>query len=678
MSEPIVDDLQTADDDFESAWQAGAPPSLREFFERRSDVDARPTEKRRRLLVNLIKIDLEYRWRKWRPRRGGRGWSDQRERSPGVGTPRDRRGFPAVQPRPPGRPDPTASTAVEHVDRRLLETYLQEFSDVPLDDADLLDLVTQEFRVRHQCGDRPGVDAYARRFAPLADRIRERLTDYDKILAIEASIEHLFNVPEPVSDSSLAERLAAPQTRTESNVAEFARIQPGTSDASEFLRIPLPGDQPLALILREISPFEDLSSGVLDALAARATERSYHAGDVLLRQGEASDCLLIMLEGVAEVTVDDAGVTHRIAQVGRRTVIGEIGMVTREVRSANISALTDVHAAMISRDDFEKLAGQYPTLSIALSELIAERVGTLTIDVLCGKTINDFYVQQRLGRGSMGIVYKAIDRGTGTEVALKMLRHDLTFNRQAAQRFRQEAEIVKSLSHPNIVRVYGQFAAYHTNFIAMEFCDGLTLADFIKAHGALPEDVTRAILGQLAAALLYAHQAGIAHRDLKPSNVMLQSDGVVKLTDFGLARDASVSNSSLTGHGQVLGTPRYMAPEQLGGARGDERVDLYALGCVAYELITGGPLFPARRFDELMRQRFRWSLPAAEEIRPGLNPELYGIIAKCLADRPEDRAVPLDALCRWARPIDPALLAAATAVDLDGDDDPPSTVVSDE
>jgi eukaryotic-like serine/threonine-protein kinase len=635
MSDSTVDELQLAADDFDSAWQTGAPPSVREFFERCSRrQEPWSAEQRERLLVSLIKIDLEYRWRKWKQKR------------------RDQRELHAAST--------TASTTVDRVDRRLLEPYLEEFSDVALGDSSVLELVTQEFRVRHQSGDRPQVESYLPRFAPLADRIRERLADYDKILAIEASIEHLFNAPEPVSDSSLAERLAVPASPPREPAA-------ASTDLS------------LAEILAEISPFQDLSPGIQRALADHATERSFRAGEIILRQGEASDCLLIMLEGVAEVTLDDAGETHRIARVGRRTVIGEIGLITREVRSANISAVTDVQAAIISSGDFEKLAGQFPALSVALSELISERVGTLTIDVLCGKTINDFYVKQRLGRGSMGIVYKAIDSGTGTEVALKMLRHDLTFNRQAALRFRQEAEIVKSLTHPNIVRVYGQFAAYQTNFIAMEFCDGLTLADFIKAHGPLPDDVTRAILGQLSAALLYAHRAGVAHRDLKPSNVMLQWDGIVKLTDFGLARDASVSNSSLTGHGQVLGTPRYMAPEQLGGARGDERVDLYALGCLSFELIKGSPLFPARRFDELMRQRFRWTMPTADEIREGLDPDLYDLIANCLADRPDDRNVPLESLCRWARPVDPDLLAAAAAgVNPDRGNDPPSTVVPDE
>lgn len=650
MSDSTMDDLQLAADDFQSSWQAGLPPSIREYVERYSrQRGSCLADERERFLVSLIKIDLEYRWRK---------------KPPGSRIPKNS----SVSP-PDARiltNSATDSTTVDQVERRLLESYLKEFSDVAVGDSGVLDLLTQEFRVRYQTGDRPGIDNYVQRFARLADQIRERLTDYDKILAIEASIEHLFNAPEPISDSSLAERLAAP------SAAELPRDFPKSLGSGQQT------DQSLADVLAEITPFQDLSPRILEALARHATERTFQAGEVLLRQGEASDCLLVMLEGVAEVSIDDAGTTHRIARVGRRTVIGELGLVTREVRSANISALTDVHAAIISKDDFEKLAGQFPTLSVALSELIAERVGTLTIDVLCGKTINDFYVKQRLGRGSMGIVYKAIDRGTGTEVALKMLRHDLTFNRQAALRFRQEAEIVKSLTHPHIVRVYGQFAAYQTNFIAMEFCDGLTLADFIKAHGPLPDDVTWAILGQLSSALWCAHEAGVAHRDLKPSNVMLQRDGVVKLTDFGLARDASVSNTSLTGHGQVLGTPRYMAPEQLGGARGDNRVDLYALGCLTYELITGGPLFPARRFDELMRQRFRWTLPQADEIRAGLDPELYDLLAACLADRPEDRTVDLRTICRRARPVDASLLAAASAAPADENGDPPSTVVSDD
>ena len=636
MSVPSTDEVNLNADEFESSWQTGIPPSLREFFEQRCrQSSALSDDQRSRLLINLVKVDLLYRWKTSRRRTNG--------------------------PKRPSAPVTSAPTIIDQPALRLVEDTINEFDDVTLEENGLLELITQEYRVRHEWGDQPDIESYVRRFRHMADQVRDRLNDYRKILSIEASIKHLFESSEPNSDSRLVERIAETAPPPERHAI-----------------LALAQEETLLEVLSDIVPFRELSTKVQQELVDCATERTFEAGEILLRQGEVSDCLLIILEGVAEVTIDDAGETHRIARVGRRTVIGEIGMVTKEVRSANIRALTDVHAAIIAKDDFEKLVGKYPTLSIALSELIAERVGTLTIDVLCGKTINGYYVKHRLGRGSMGIVYKAIDTARGCEVALKMLRHDLTFNRQATQRFQREAEIVQALDHPNIVHVFGQFEAYHTNFIAMEFCDGPTLSQFIQVHGALPVHVTKAILGQLAAALLCAHEAEVAHRDLKPANVMLQRDGVIKLTDFGLARYVSVQHSSLTGLGQILGTPRYMAPEQLGGDRGDSRVDLYALGCVTWELITGGPLFPARRFDELMRQRFRWSFPPVEEIPGDLDEDLYSLMAQCLTDDPEDRVFQLSSICSWAALIDPAMLTVPELDDPDGQQEPSSTVDTDE
>jgi len=628
MSHCKLDAILAAADDFEKEWRDGQVPSIRAVIALSASRDQSWFEQHAgELLASLIKIDMEYRWK-------------------GLQKPVDAA----------AESSPSASTIIDAPNGPLLEKYLQEFSDIPLGGDSLLQLITHEFLVRYRWGDRPGIAEYLQRFEERRSHVEDALNDQLKILSIESSIKHLFETPETVKEAETLD--------TDGETA--------ANDDTVIGAVP----RSLHDVLAEIQPFCELSQDVHDAVVAVAQDRTFAAGEVILRQGEVSDCLLIILDGVAEVSIVDDGEVHRIARVGRHTVIGEIGLVTREVRSANISALTSLRAAMLSKEDFESLSGRFPRLSIAMSELIAERVGTLTIDVLCGKTFNHHLVKQRLGRGSMGIVYKAINTETGEDVALKMLRHDLTFNRQATSRFVQEAEIVQSLRHENIVRVYEQFSAYQTNFISMEFCDGPTLAEFIKAHGPLPDDLTRAILGQLASALMCAHATGVAHRDLKPANVMMRRDGVVKLTDFGLARCAELQGTSLTAQGQVLGTPRYMAPEQLGGDRGDERVDLYALGCVAYEMVTGKPLFPARRFADLMRQRFRWSLPAKDEIRTDLDEGIYRLLTECLTDWPEDRVFRLGGIVDWAKPIDPALLEFPTDDDSRRQRDPPSTIVS--
>ena len=192
----------------------------------------------------------------------------------------------------------------------------------------------------------------------------------------------------------------------------------------------------------------------------------------------------------------------------------------------------------------------------------------------------------------------------------------------------------------------------------MEYCDGPNLAEFIAAQGPLPLSVTKQLLGQLASALVHAHQAGVVHRDLKPGNVILHRDGFLKLVDFGLARSFAQPEAGLTVYGQIMGTPRYMAPEQLMGARGDEKSDLFALGCLTCEMLTGRPLFRSRRIEELLQERAGWEVPARHEIRGDLDEELFDVVRGCLQPSPADRQVDLEAIVAWGHPLEESLLTA--------------------
>jgi len=516
----------------------------------------------------------------------------------------------------------------------LLDGYLAEFADVQLADDSVLELIEFEFCTRHQHGDWPDLEEYPHRFGRIGEVARDRLKLFRDDLITESSIQSLFRTPELLAMDEIG--------AGEEHVAD--------ADVRQ-----------LAEVLQQIRPFAELSQHVREAVAMHAAVREFQAGEVLLKQGEAADCLLVMLEGEADVLVEESGRSHRIARLDRHTVVGEMALVTHEVRSANVVAVSAGAAALIGRDDFEHIAGRYPRLSIALSELMAERVGTLTIDVLCGKRIGRYEVRQRIGRGAMGIVYAAVECETGREVALKMLRHDLTFDRMAAQRFDQEAEIVLGLDHPHVVRVYEQFSAFGTSFIAMELCDGPSLADIVEHVGPLPDDVVRRLIGGVAQGLIAARDAGIAHRDLKPSNVMVSDDGIAKLADFGLARSLSSDLAGLTAFGQIVGTPRYMSPEQLSGERGDHRADLFALGCIAYELITGEPLFQAAKFSQLLKERMQFSLPEPAAIRPGLDHELYALLDACLVEDPDARNVDLASVAGWAGPVELEALGSAEA-----------------
>jgi len=194
-----------------------------------------------------------------------------------------------------------------------------------------------------------------------------------------------------------------------------------------------------------------------------------------------------------------------------------------------------------------------------------------------------------LGRGGMGVVYRATDRVLDREVALKELPVQLTTDPDRLQRFRQEARTLARLSHPNIIQIYDLFEDQDRLWIAMEYVDGGDLATMIESRGRLAGHEAARLAWQIAEAMQMAHERDIVHRDIKPMNVLLTANGTPKLADFGLAR--LVSSGSHTVAGTILGSPDYMSPEQAAGRVADSRSDIYALGITLYEMLTGTPPF---------------------------------------------------------------------------------------
>src|SRR6478736_2398083 len=224
--------------------------------------------------------------------------------------------------------------------------------------------------------------------------------------------------------------------------------------------------------------------------------------------------------------------------------------------------------------------------------------------MLVGQTIGTgpyrFTIEQELGSGAMGTVYRAkFDRdGKIHSVALKIVALGLLGNEGAMARFEREANILKQLKHPHIVRLYATGAYRKTPFIAMEFIDGEALDRVLARRGRLGWEEVVAYGKQLCEALQYAHEKGIIHRDLKPSNLMITREGILKLTDFGIAKDTDVT--ALTGQNSTIGTAAYMSPEQCRGDRNlSAKSDLYSLGVVLYELITGQKPFTAETTVEM-------------------------------------------------------------------------------
>src|SRR3989304_3967384 len=253
---------------------------------------------------------------------------------------------------------------------------------------------------------------------------------------------------------------------------------------------------------------------------------------------------------------------------------------------------------------------------------------------LTGKQFGPYQIVAPLGEGGMAAVYKAYQPAVERYVALKVLSRHFADDPQFTARFQREAKLLAKLQHPHILPVfdYGQAEGY--TYIAMPFVQSGTLTDYL-ADQPLPLARIRQIITQIGEALNYAHARGLMHRDVKPSNVLMDESGNCLLTDFGLARmvEASVN---LTTSGTIVGTPAYMSPEQGSGAKIDSRSDIYSLGVILYEMVTGRVPYQAETPVAVIFKHIQDPLPPARKLNPDLPETLERVILKALSKRPED------------------------------------------
>lgn len=267
---------------------------------------------------------------------------------------------------------------------------------------------------------------------------------------------------------------------------------------------------------------------------------------------------------------------------------------------------------------------------------------------MTGKVISHYHVMQALGSGGMGIVYRAQDLKLKRPVALKFLSRELTSNAEAKQRFVQEAQAAAALNHPNICTIYEIEESEENFFIAMEFIEGHSLREQLN-QGALSLAQALAIAIQIAEGLQAAHAKGIVHRDLTSSNVMLSSTQRVKITDFGLAQ--LFGSSLLTQRGTVMGTVAYMSPEQARGKKVDPRTDLWALGVLLYEMLTGSLPFRGDHPQVVIYSIINETPEAVLARRPDTPPALEQIITKLLTKNPDERYQTADEVLADLQPL---------------------------
>jgi serine/threonine protein kinase len=258
-----------------------------------------------------------------------------------------------------------------------------------------------------------------------------------------------------------------------------------------------------------------------------------------------------------------------------------------------------------------------------------------------------YRIEKLLGEGSVGAVYRAVDEESGQVVALKQW-HAGMLNDEVRGRFRREAKALVTLDHPNIVKVIGHGFVGGVPYVVLEYLEGQTVEGFLRGGKPIEPALAFELMRQALSAIAYAHANHVVHRDLKPENIFVARDAnkkpLVKILDYGLAKFMSIESSSgagqpLTAAGMMIGTPLYMPPEQAAGSSVDLQVDVYSMGCVLFEMLSGRPPFLAESNVELFNAHLRSPVPRLEEALPGMRvaPELQAIIDCAMAKKQTER-----------------------------------------
>ncbi|MHC5064046.1 MAG: serine/threonine-protein kinase, partial [Planctomycetota bacterium] len=325
---------------------------------------------------------------------------------------------------------------------------------------------------------------------------------------------------------------------------------------------------------------------------------------------------------------------------------GERASFLDEACAGDASLRAEVDSLLAS--DQKAAGGQ---LAQALNESGSQAASTAPGDLIAGR----YRILALLGRGGMGEVYLAEDLTLGQQVALKFLSGHIAARPGGMERFLDEVRVARRVGHPNVARVHDVGEADGRHFLSMEYVSGEDLSQLLKRIGRLPREKAQEIARQLCAGLDAIHSMGILHRDLKPANVMLDGEGNVRITDFGLAASAQKSEAEE----DLVGTPAYMAPEQLEGQAADERSEIFSLGLLLYELFTGRRAFKGGSFLELKDEYAGQPPSSPSSVISDFDPEIEDAILACLRKNPQDRPPSVRAVALSLPGGDP--LAAAVA-----------------
>src|SRR5512138_1626920 len=293
-----------------------------------------------------------------------------------------------------------------------------------------------------------------------------------------------------------------------------------------------------------------------------------------------------------------------------------------------------------------------------------------------GQMLGPYRIISQIGRGGMANVYKAYQPSVDRYVAIKVLPTQLAESKEFATRFHQEARIIAMLEHPHILPVFDYGESDGIAYFVMRYLDAGTLKDKMESGRPLPLNDIDRIFTQLAEALSYAHSHGVVHRDLKPANALIDSFGNVFLTDFGIAKLLESASPRLTQTDAVMGTPAYISPEQAQGQTVDQRSDIYSLGIILYEMVTGSVPFIADTPLAVLFKHITDPLPLPSKVKPDVPESIEKVILKALAKNPQDRfATASEFVEAWKSALEEARMARTSRETVQPDNRYPETVV---
>ena len=261
----------------------------------------------------------------------------------------------------------------------------------------------------------------------------------------------------------------------------------------------------------------------------------------------------------------------------------------------------------------------------------------IAMSLQIGDQFDRYQIRASMAQGGMGSIYRAVDITTGQEVAIKIPDPTMIGDPAQYERFQRELEVMKTLRHPAIQHGVASGQFNRTPFLVTELVDGQSMRQWVREKAPLPPDDAVRLIRKIADAIAFCHEHNVIHRDLKPENILITAEGEPVIIDFGLALTKSAHRVTYSNFSSAAGTPEYMAPEQVEGQRGDQRTDLYALGIMFYELLTGKPPFTGDNPMAIMAQHTQAPIPRLDRVNPAVSPQLAAIAARCLQRNPDDR-----------------------------------------